>query len=129
MGVNDKGQNDGILPEGWTVETLLSSHRSMPYNPDIADTFFRAGEIEAWGRGIERIIKGCESEGFSTVEFRYDACGLWTTFQYQHPERAADPTDIVETTKKIKNISERQQYILSLIAEDGKRLHEDVLRI
>lgn len=100
VGVNDKGQNDGILPEGWTVETLLSSHRSMPYNPDIANTFFRAGEIEAWGRGIERIIKGCESEGFSTVEFRYDACGLWTTFQYQYPERAADPTDIVETTKK-----------------------------
>ena len=48
--------NGGVLPEGWTVETLLSSHRSMPYNPDIANTFFRAGEIEAWGRGIERII-------------------------------------------------------------------------
>ena len=48
--------NGGVLPEGWTVETLLSSHRSMPYNPDIANTFFRAGEIEAWGRGIERIV-------------------------------------------------------------------------
>ena len=24
--------NGGVLPEGWTVETLLSSHRSMPYN-------------------------------------------------------------------------------------------------
>ena len=31
--------NGGVLPEGWTVETLLSSHRSMPYNPDIANTF------------------------------------------------------------------------------------------
>ena len=51
--------NGGVLPEGWTVETLLSSHRSMPYNPDIANTFFRAGEIEAWGRGIERIITAC----------------------------------------------------------------------
>lgn len=40
--------NGGILPDGWTVETLLASHRSMPYNPDIANTFFRAGEIEAW---------------------------------------------------------------------------------
>ena len=48
--------NGGVLPEGWTVDTLLSSHRSMPYNPDIANTFFRAGEVEAWGRGIERII-------------------------------------------------------------------------
>ena len=58
--------NGGVLPEGWTVETLLSSHRSMPYNPDIANTFFRAGEIEAWGRGIERIITACKNDGFST---------------------------------------------------------------
>ena len=55
--------NGGVLPEGWTVETLLSSHRSMPYNPDIANTFFRAGEIEAWGRGIERIIMACKHNG------------------------------------------------------------------
>lgn len=48
--------NGGVLPDGWTVETLLSSHRSFPYNPDIANAFFRSGEIEAWGRGIERII-------------------------------------------------------------------------
>ena len=48
--------NGGVLPDGWTVDTLLSSHRSMPYNPGIANTFFRAGEVEAWGRGIERII-------------------------------------------------------------------------
>ena len=29
--------NGGVLPDGWTVDTLLSSHRSMPYNPDIAN--------------------------------------------------------------------------------------------
>ena len=38
--------NGGVLPDGWTVETLLSSHRSFPYNPDIANAFFRSGEIE-----------------------------------------------------------------------------------
>ena len=56
--------NGGVLLEGWTVETLLSSHRSIPYNLDIANTFFRAGEIEAWGRGIERIITACKNDGF-----------------------------------------------------------------
>ena len=64
--------NGGVLPEGWTVETLLSSHRSMPYNPDIANTFFCAGEIEAWRRGIERIITACKNDGSFTPEFRYD---------------------------------------------------------
>ena len=28
----------------------------MPYNPDIANILFRAGEVETWGRGIERIM-------------------------------------------------------------------------
>lgn len=91
--------NGGILPDGWTVETLLSSHRSMPYNPDIANTFFRAGEIEAWGRGIERIITTCKNDGFSTPEFRYDASGIWTTFKFEYPERATTQYNL-ETTQK-----------------------------
>ena len=85
--------NGGVLPEGWTVETLLSSHRSMPYNPDIANTFFRAGEIEAWGRGIERIITACKNDGFSTPEFRYDVSGIWTIFKFEYPERATTKSD------------------------------------
>ena len=91
--------NGGVLPEGWTVETLLSSHRSMPYNPDIANAFFRAGEIEAWGRGIERIISACKNDGFSTPEFRYDASGIWTTFKFEYPERAMTQYEQEATTK------------------------------
>ena len=91
--------NGGVLLEGWTVETLLSSHRSMPYNPDIANTFFRAGEIEAWGRGIERIITACKNDGFSTPEFRYDASGIWTTFKFEYPERATTQSDQKTTPK------------------------------
>ena len=91
--------NGGVVLEGWTVETLLSSHRSMPYNPDIANTFFRAGEIEAWGRGIERIITACKNDGFSTPEFRYDASGIWTTFKFEYPERATTQSDQKTTPK------------------------------
>ncbi len=28
--------------EGWTVETLLEPHVFIPYNPDIANVFYRA---------------------------------------------------------------------------------------
>lgn len=111
--------NGGILPDGWTVDTLLSSHRSMPYNPDIANTFFRAGEIEAWGRGIERIIKGCGQEGFSTVEFRYDVCGLWTTFKYQYPERASDHINVHKGTEKgTEKTQKGHEKILALIEDN-----------
>lgn len=113
--------NGGVLPEGWTVETLLSSHRSMPYNPDIANTFFRAGEIEAWGRGIERIITACKNDGFSTPEFRYDASGIWTTFKFEYPERATTQKNDPETTQKNDPETDQQKQenvILELIKEN-----------
>jgi ATP-dependent DNA helicase RecG len=44
--------NPGELPPNWTVEKLLSKHASIPFNPDVASVFFRAGMIESWGRGI-----------------------------------------------------------------------------
>lgn len=53
--------NDGQLPENWTVEKLAQKHPSKPFNPDIANTFFRAGYIESWGRGTIRIINACKT--------------------------------------------------------------------
>ena len=34
----------------------------------------------------------------STVDFRYDACGLWTTFRYQYPARVVGDTENVHET-------------------------------
>ena len=45
--------NDCVFPANWTAETLMQRHRSEQYNPKIANAFFRAGYVEAWGRGIE----------------------------------------------------------------------------
>lgn len=75
--------NCGVLPENWSIETLLSKHGSRPYNPDVANVFFRAGEIEAWGRGIERIVSVCREAGSKEPEFRYDGTGLWTIFEFK----------------------------------------------
>ena len=41
--------NQCFFPEGWTVETLMKPHQSKPYNPHIANVFYRAGYIENWG--------------------------------------------------------------------------------
>jgi ATP-dependent DNA helicase RecG len=62
--------NDGRLPENWTVEDLFATHTSMPYNPLIAGAFFRSGQIEAWGRGIEKITAACKSWGKSPPFYR-----------------------------------------------------------
>ena len=55
--------NSSMLPFGWTAETLLEAHSSKPYNPDIARVFYRAGYIESWGRGIQKICDACKNLG------------------------------------------------------------------
>ncbi len=55
--------NACILPTEWTVENLRQRHKSRPYNPDIANTFFRAGYVEVWGRGIQKICDTCRENG------------------------------------------------------------------
>lgn len=61
--------NDCIFPVGWTIETLMERHRSVPYNPNIANGFFRAGYVETWGRGIEKICEACKSHGVPMPEY------------------------------------------------------------
>lgn len=53
--------NEGQLPENWTVDKLAQKHPSKPFNPDIANTLFRAGYIESWGRGTIKIINACKA--------------------------------------------------------------------
>lgn len=62
--------NYGQLPEGWTVGRLFVKHPSMPYNPSLANVFFRSGDIESWGRGYRRIVRKNEAAGLlpPTVE-------------------------------------------------------------
>ena len=61
--------NNCILPKNWTVETLMKPHKSEPFNPSIANAFYRAGYIEAWGRGIQKICEACRELGTSDPEY------------------------------------------------------------
>lgn len=73
--------NPGQLPPGWTVEKLLGKHASVPHNPDIANTFFRAGQIESWGRGIERMRQACREAGAAEPQWTVEATELWVEFK------------------------------------------------
>ena len=55
--------NAGGLPPTWTVETLLGKHRSQARNGLVAATFYRAGFVEQWGRGIEKVCAICREFG------------------------------------------------------------------
>ncbi len=74
--------NPGQLPEGWTMEKLLGVHSSKPHNPGIAHVFFRAGEIEAWGRGIQRVFEACREAGAPEPRIEFDGQDVWFEFPF-----------------------------------------------
>ena len=49
---------------------MLAGVISQPHNPLIANAFFRSGQVEAWGRGIEKMRSGCIADGLPEPEFR-----------------------------------------------------------
>lgn len=62
------------------VEDLPRPHPSRPHNKLIADVFYKAGFIESWGRGTERIIEYCLSEGLPSPVFEWKMGCLYLTF-------------------------------------------------
>jgi len=73
--------NEGQLPENWTIKNLLQEHSSRPYNPDIANAFFRSGYVEAWGRGISKIEEQCAAAGLPAPTFTNDGSDFWVIFR------------------------------------------------
>ena len=83
--------NPGHLPEHWALDNLLKPHASQPFNPDIANAFFRAGEMEAWGQGIQRIFEVCEAQGNPPPVIDYTPGDLWIEFPYSAAYLAVIP--------------------------------------
>lgn len=73
--------NEGHLPDDWTVNNLLKSHSSRPYNPDIANAFFRSGYIESWGRGISKMTELCVAEGLPKPTYIAEGSDFWVVFK------------------------------------------------
>ena len=115
--------NDGQLPIDWTLGKLLSAHPSKPNNPDVANVFFRAGMIEAWGRGIDKIIKMCLSDGLQEPVFDIGFGGLQINF-------IANIDDVEKSTVKstVKSIEKSiEESIEESIVKSTEKTTEKML--
>ena len=121
--------NKGSLPEDWTVETLLKDHDSEPRNRNIANVFYRAGFIENWGRGIDKIREGLKSRGLKDAVFEDFSNGMKVTIFRKTEFISSEGTgfDVVKssttekTTEKDKNSTEKTtEKILLLMKENPK---------
>ena len=116
--------NPGELPENWTQATLLGPHASQPYNPDIANTFFWSGDIEAWGRGIQRILVACRAAGTPEPRIEVESRDVWVEFPFSEAYLAAiaDGTSEVSGRTTQETTQETiQERIIALLREDPTR--------
>jgi predicted HTH transcriptional regulator len=71
--------NEGILPEGMSLDALKRQHPSRPRNPIIADVCFKAGYIDSWGRGTIKIIDACKEAGLPEAQMNEEDGGFLVT--------------------------------------------------
>ncbi|HDP99363.1 MAG TPA: transcriptional regulator [bacterium] len=72
--------NVGRLPPEIPVEKLKTEHPSLPRNPLLAQVFYYAGLIEAWGRGTIKIVENCVKQGLPEPDFEEDNGIMQVTF-------------------------------------------------
>ena len=97
--------NPGQLPERWTLEKLLGKHPSSPFNPLLASAFFRAGYVESWGRGIEKIDRECRAHGMAPPAYDASMSGLMLTFK-ANPEHLAAALGHASTSAPVEALVE-----------------------
>lgn len=119
--------NDCIFPDDWTVDDLMGSHRSRPYNPLIANTFFRAGFIEAWGRGIEKIKESCAEAGNPMPEYTVKREDIMVVFRSLVGKITQDTTQAItqDTTQTdIHNIENSIPMRIVKVIRDNPTLSQ-----
>ena len=113
--------NEGELPEGYNTEVLLGSHLSKPRNKLIASVFYKAGFIENWGRGIDKVKVAFKKDNIALPTFESAFGGTLVTIP-----RCVEVENTVDLSGL--HLTERQRKIVELIAEDKtvsiKRLAE-----
>lgn len=72
--------NPGRLSEDLSIEKLKHKHPSRARNKNIAEVFFKAGYIESWGRGIEKMMHSLKDHGLPEPIFEENSGGFQVTF-------------------------------------------------
>lgn len=97
----------GMLPFGLTPEDLLRPHQSRPWNPLIANVFYRRGIIESWGRGTLKMAELTEQAGLAPPEFESNAGEMLVRFR---------PTRYVAPLRVSHDLSPLQRELLEVLA-------------
>lgn len=115
--------NEGILPEGYDEDVLYGKHSSKPRNRNIADTMFKAGFIDMWGRGYKKIREGFEKAGMLMPKVKNFCGGVQITIERSKFLQMSDTADNKEcnvTSVSLVELTDRQEKICNMIRENSR---------
>jgi len=121
--------NAGSLPPEVPVESLKTNHLSIPGNKLLAETFYYAGFIEAWGRGTLKIIEKCAEQGLPEPDF-LEENGVMTVIFYKDKWNEDNLKKIGLNERQVKAvlyIKERKVITLSSYKDLIKNVSEKTL--
>ena len=113
--------NSGTLPPDYTVEKLWEEHESRPRNKLIANVFYMAGFIEAWGRGYEKIYNAFKKEHLKMPVFEEARGGFLVTIKREKfiSTQAPDATNQETSQETIQKTSQKtSQKIIEQILKN-----------
>jgi ATP-dependent DNA helicase RecG len=112
--------NEGLLPEGLSLNALKRQHPSRPRNQLIADVCFKGGYTDTWGRGTLKIINAClEAELPEPEILEQDGGILVTLFKNKYS---------AEQLKKL-NLNGRQLGAVFYLLEKGSITNKEYQEI
>ena len=107
----------GPLHFGLTPDDLFEPHESRPWNPLIADVFYKRGIIERWGNGTIRMAELTSAAGLPRPEIEDRSGAVTVRFR---------PTSYVPPQRISRDTTPRQRAILAFLhdAQGGLALRE-----
>jgi ATP-dependent DNA helicase RecG len=98
---------------------LTEVHSPQPYNPSIANCFFRAGFVESWGRGTLEIIRECVEYEIPEPTFTFDS-GVWIEFKGKEEKISSEKMSGKMSGKILALMTQNQRITISELAKTIK---------
>jgi ATP-dependent DNA helicase RecG len=127
--------NEGELMFPLRIESLKEQHLSRLRNKLIANVFYRAGQIESWGRGTLKILDDACKGSYPEPDFEYLENGVLVRFEKKVFEEKVVEEEVVEGKVVEEKVLEEkvlegkvlEEKVLEGKVVDGKVLEEKVL--
>ena len=107
--------NPGRFPMGLTEESIMEPHDSYPTNLKIAQVLYQTTYSEKWGSGVRRMTDLCREQHLPDPRFHLGKGTVCLTFKKAQKDTGSLKDDLKEV---LKELTERQLFILDLIAQD-----------